>query len=143
MANIYEVGRHVEVGDISLGGSGVMTYSSNSSQVFPAGAIITGIRMKGDNAYGSTISYSSLGANLYARIGTISVGSIDITNIPSSTKLANMSLISDGGMYIVSSGSLNIYATAVSVSGTSTATDQAMTLSGQHDYYVDYIIPAT
>jgi len=135
MSNLYTVRRGLEITGFTIPSVTVSgSSSSNSDVVFPQGAIVTGLRLLSPSAVTNTGNTASVSA----RVGAYVLGNQAGSDLPAQTVPQIFTLGTTDGKYIGASGSFNVI---VSATGTGAATCPGVT--GDYNFYVDYIVPVS
>lgn len=124
MANVYSIGRHAQC-EVSV--ANVAT-TSPSGVFFPAGAIITGMRVMAPDA----ITITGASATVRPYVGAVAIAAVStISNMTYQTTPVPVALGTTNGIYLGTSGEFGLVCQA---SNNSAAT-------GTYQFYVDYIVP--
>ena len=106
-----------------------------SGEFIPAGAIITGIRIASPDA----VTITGASQTVVPKAGTQALAAtVNVSDLPAQTVPQIFTLGTTDGKYIGASGSFNVI---VSATGTGAATCPGVT--GDYNFYVDYIVPVS
>lgn len=126
MANEFNVNRVAVLSNVALNATAASTYGSSDNIIIPKGAIVVGVR---EMCIGAQTNLTDASHTINVRVGTFPiVSTLEIKNLGASTVPIAMTLLTAGGVYVPSSGALNVIQQASANSA----------YTGTHNFYVEY-----